>query len=125
MTAQGEVYMLDTGTPFGSEPGYLRPWVVIQNDVLNNSRLATILAAAITSNVERGGLRGNVRLSAGEAGLNRDSVVIGVSIATLDRRRLGQPIGKLSPTRIREVADAIVHVIQPRAIPPGMATTGR
>ncbi len=36
---QGDIYWIDLGQPIGSEPGYLRPYVVIQNDVLNSSQI--------------------------------------------------------------------------------------
>ena len=117
MTTQGEVYFVDLGVPFGSEPGYMRPWVIVQNDLLNGSRLKTVIAAAVTSNLRRAASRGNVMLRAGEAGLNRDSVVLGVSLSTLDRRRLGPPVGKLSPARIQEISEAIRSVVEPRARP--------
>ncbi|MFM6798110.1 MAG: type II toxin-antitoxin system PemK/MazF family toxin, partial [Microcystis panniformis] len=29
---QGEIYWIDLGEPQGSEPAYLRPCVVVQND---------------------------------------------------------------------------------------------
>ena len=123
MTAQGEIYLVDLGVPYGSEPGYLRPWVIVQNDLLNGSRLATVVVAAITSNVRRAAAPGNVLLQAGEAGLRRDSVVVGVSLSTFDRGRFGRPIGKLNPSKVREVVDAIAYVIEPRAIP--TSHTGR
>jgi mRNA interferase MazF len=115
--AQGEVYFIDLGIPFGSEPGYPRPWVVVQSDALNASQLKTVVAAAITSNMARAGARGNVALQPGEGGLTSGSVVLGFNLYTLDRRRFEQPMGKLSPGRIRQVIDAINFVIEPRSIP--------
>jgi mRNA interferase MazF len=32
---QGEIYWIDLGEPQGSEPAYLPPCVVVQNDALN------------------------------------------------------------------------------------------
>lgn len=36
---QGEIYWLDMGVPFGSEPGYLRPYVIVQNNRFNSSEI--------------------------------------------------------------------------------------
>ncbi len=114
MIVQGEVYLIDMDPPFGSEPGYLRPWVVIQNDTLNASRLHTVVAVGVTSNLTRDSVRGNVRLVAGEGGLRRDSVVLGIQLYSFDRMRFAAPIGKLSAARIIQIAEAIRFVVQPR-----------
>jgi hypothetical protein len=40
---QGDVFWVDLGTPSGSGPGLLHPYVVIQNDIYNRSRLSTVV----------------------------------------------------------------------------------
>ena len=50
---------------------------------------------------------GNVRLRKGEAGLPKPSVVNVSQIATIDRDRLGEKLGTLSPTRCREVLQGL------------------
>ncbi len=48
MIYQGEVYWIDLGQPLGSEPAYIHPYVVIQNDVLNRSQIKTVIVCALT-----------------------------------------------------------------------------
>lgn len=62
---QGDVFWIDLGEPEGSEPGYERPCVVIQNNVFNASRLHTVIVCLITSITKRGDAPGNVLLSDG------------------------------------------------------------
>ncbi len=65
---QGEVYWIDFGEPIGSMPGFLRPCVIVQNDVFNASKIATVLVAPITSNMRLALAPGNVALRKKEAG---------------------------------------------------------
>ena len=39
MIEQGDVYWIELDEPSGSEPGYRHPYVVVQNDVFNRSRI--------------------------------------------------------------------------------------
>ena len=72
---QGDIYWIDLGDPEGSEPGYRHPHVVVQNNVFNKSRINTIVVCALTSNLKRAEVPGNVLLKKGEANLKKDSVV--------------------------------------------------
>ena len=103
MTRQGELYWLDLGVPFGSEPGYLRPYVVVQSDTFNRSPIRTAIVCAVTSNLRLADAPGNVRIEAGEGNLPRASVVNVSQITTVDRRRLTRPIGQLPRDRLRQI----------------------
>ncbi|MFM6438342.1 MAG: type II toxin-antitoxin system PemK/MazF family toxin, partial [Microcystis panniformis] len=48
---QGEIYWIDLGEPQGSEPAYLRPCVVVQNDALNQSQIGTVIVCPLTTNL--------------------------------------------------------------------------
>jgi mRNA interferase MazF len=113
MVSQGEIYWLNLSPPTGSEPGCHRPHVVVQNNIFNHSRINTVIACGITSNLARAGLPGQVLVPAGEGNLPRDSVVNATQVITIDKRRLTQPIGRLSPERMREILDAIRVVLEP------------
>jgi hypothetical protein len=59
----------------GSEPGFIRPVVVIQNNIFNQSRISTVVVCALTSNPKYANFEGNVPLDKGEANLQKPSVV--------------------------------------------------
>jgi len=110
LVKQGQVYWLEfRGT--GSEPSGRRPAVVIQHDRFNRSAIATIVVAAITSNVRRAAMPGNVRLRRGEANLPQASVVNVTQLLTVDRQRLQGPIGALTSKRLLEVMTGISLVL--------------
>lgn len=113
---QGDVYWIDVGDLKGSEPGYRRPYVVVQNDVLNQSRLRTVVVCAVTSNPRRAAIPGNVSLEPGEAGLSHPSIVNVTQIYTVDKSDLEERAGSLSPRRLRKVLDGVALVLDPREL---------
>ncbi len=116
MIRQGEVYWADLGEPSGSGPGYLRPHVVIQNNVFNTSRISTVVVCAVTSNLARGQAPGNVTLRKGEANLPKPSVVNISQLYTVDKSALYDKIGILSERRMLEIIRGIQLLIEPRDI---------
>lgn len=112
--AQGDVYWVDLPEPSGSAPGYLRPYVVIQNNVFNRSRINTVVVCALTSNLKRAQAPGNVLLEKGEANLPKQSVVNVSQLSTVDKRDLEEKIGTLSPQRVRQILDGIRLLTEPR-----------
>ena len=114
MINQGDVFWVDLGEPSGSGPGYLHPHVVIQNDLFNHSRINTVAVCAITSNLKRAEVPGNVLLEEGEANLSKPSVVNVSQIFTVDKHDLIEKIGTLTPGRVRDVLDGIRLLTEPR-----------
>jgi len=113
--AQGDVFWADI-EPVGSSPGYARPFLVIQNNAFNRSRISTVVTCALTTNLRRAGDPGNVLLYPGEANLPEQSIVNVSQIATVDQRKLRARIGTLSSERVREVLRGIDLILQPREV---------
>jgi len=110
---QGDVFWVDVGAPFGSEPGYRRPAVVVQGDAFNAGGIQTVVMCFLTSRPRYAGLPGNVALRKGEAGLPKRSVVNVTQLATVDRARLVEKIGTVSRQRLGEVLDGIHLLLSP------------
>jgi len=100
---QGDVLWADLGPIRDSSPAGRRPVVVLQSDRFNRSDIQTTIVAVLTTNLGRGEAPGNVRLSKGEAGLPRASVVNVSQLRTLDKSVLRDRLGRLAATRLREV----------------------
>jgi mRNA interferase MazF len=77
MIHQGDVYWIDPGQPIGSEPAYIHPYVVIQNDVLNRSQIRTVIVCALILNLRGFKTLGNVLLEVSGTDLPEQSVVNG------------------------------------------------
>jgi mRNA interferase MazF len=79
------------------------PHVVVQEDVFNRSRITTVIVCALTTNLGKASEPGNVLLDPGEGNLPRQSVVVVSQIASVERTRLGERIGRLSAERVDQI----------------------
>jgi len=108
---RGEIWWASLPRPTGSEPGYRRPLVIVQSDEFNASRIRTVIAVAITSNLKLAEAPGNVLLSRRESGLPKRSVANTSQLIAVDKSFLLQKAGKLNPQKLREVESGIKLVL--------------
>lgn len=113
---QGDVYWIELSEPRGSEPGYRHPHLVIQNNLFNRSRINTVVVCALTTNLKRGDVPGNVILKKGEANIPKKSVVNISQIFTVNKNDLLEKIGTISMVRFVDVLEGIKLLIEPRDI---------
>ena len=106
MIKRGEIYFADLSPVVGSEQGGIRPVLVIQNDI-GNKYSPTIIAAAITSQLEKAKLPTHIELDA-EVGLPKNSIVFLEQIRTLDKRRLQQKICDITPQKMAQINQALL-----------------
>ena len=107
MIKRGEIYYADLSPVVGSEQGGVRPVLVVQNDV-GNKFSPTVIAAAITSQLDKAKLPTHITLPAEKYGLPKNSVVLLEQIRTLDKRRLKEKIGELSTDIMTRVNEALL-----------------
>ena len=107
MVKRGELYYADLSPVMGSEQGGVRPVLVVQNDV-GNKYSPTVIAAAVTSKIDKAKLPTHIELSAREYGLSKDSVVLLEQIRTLDKTRLKERIGQVSADKMRKINEALL-----------------
>ena len=101
-------------TPEGSAqaaPNVRHPYVVVQDDVFNHSRITTVVVCALSSNLHRAHEQGCVLLDEGEGGLPRRSVVVVSQIESVEKSRLGERIGSVSAERVDEILRGL-HFLQ-------------
>ncbi|MEA3048993.1 MAG: mRNA interferase MazF [Sphingomonadales bacterium] len=111
MIAQGEIWWADLADPIGSSPGYRRPVLVVQCDAFNRSRIGTIVCVPLTSNMKWAEAPGNVRLTARETALERDSVANVSLIVALNRAQLTERVGKVAERKLALVLAGIDAVL--------------
>lgn len=105
--SQGEIYWIRPEHLRPSVDGVPHPHVVIQDDLLNESRIPTTVVCGISSQQKRGGEPGNVALEPGEGGLPEASVVIVSQVSTVDKAALGERVGSLSEARVAQVLSGL------------------
>ena len=103
---RGDIYYADLSPVVGSEQGGIRPVLIIQNDV-GNKYSPTVIAAAITSRINKAKMPTHIELSAQDYGLSKDSVILTEQIRTLDKKRLREKIGKLDDKLMLKVDEAL------------------
>lgn len=101
--SRGEIWWASLPESVGSEPGYRRPVLVIQANTFNRSRIATVVAVAISSNLKLAQAPGNVLLARSATGLAKDSVANVSQIITADKAFLTERVGILPSHLLQQV----------------------
>ena len=108
---RGEIWWASLPEPSGSGPGFRRPLLIISANSFNESRISTVIAAVITSNLRLADAPGNFRLPAKGVGLSKPSVVNVSQIITVDKSFLTERAGRISPRLLAAVDDGIRLVL--------------
>ena len=111
MINRGEIWWAELQEPAGSGPGYRRPLVIIQSNDFNKSRINTIIAVVLTSNIRLSDSPGNVMLSKKLTGLPKDSVANVSQVVTIDRSFLADCSGSLSAGIMKRIDDGLRLVL--------------
>jgi mRNA interferase MazF len=103
---RGDIFYADLSPVVGSEQGGMRPVLIVQNDT-GNKHSPTVIAAAITSQINKARLPTHIELDANSHGLTKDSVVLLEQIRTIDKRRLRERMGQIEGELMNRVDNAI------------------
>jgi mRNA interferase MazF len=100
---RGEIWRAQLGIPFGSEAGYTRPVLVIQDNNFNESRIRTVVIIPLTTNFCLRDAPGNILIEKAESGLAEDAIIMIPQIHAIDRRKFIEKISKVS----REIMEQV------------------
>ena len=103
---RGEIYYADLSPVVGSEQGGIRPVLIIQNDV-GNRYSPTVIAAAITSQRDKAKLPTHIELDAQSCGLFKYSTVLLEQVRTIDKKRLRERMGEITPEAMNSINSAL------------------
>jgi mRNA interferase MazF len=104
---RGEIWWADFGIPFGSEPGFRRPVLIVQNDSFTESKMNTVLVVPLTTNTVLADAPANVLLLKKDSMLSKDSVIVVSQMTVLDKDRLIEKEAKISKKIMEEVESGI------------------
>lgn len=108
---RGQIWWADLDEPRGSETGFRRPLLIVQDDAFNRSRIRTVIAVVLTSNLRLLDAPGNVLLPAKLSGLPKDSVANVSQVITLDRDFLTEPVGTVKGQMLKDVEHGLRLVL--------------
>lgn len=100
---RGEVWWADLAEPRGSAPAKRRPVLIVQSDVLNRSKLKTVMVVPLTSNLKRATAPGNVALARSHTKLRVESVALACQVMTVDRRFMTERVAALPAQVMRRI----------------------
>jgi|SRR5437868_4836384 mRNA interferase MazF len=109
---RGAVLEVNLDPSVGREYRKLRPCVVVQSDLLNRYSQVTIIAPITgAENVKKLGPN-LVPIRKGEAGLEKDSVVVCHQLRRVDGSRLGKIYGHVTPDTMKKISEALRIVLE-------------
>jgi mRNA interferase MazF len=108
---RGEIWWADFGIPFGSEAGFRRPVLIVQDDTFNESRIRTIVVLPLTTNLRLLDAPGNVLVTNKESKLGEDSVILAAQFYALDRQKFIERISKVKRETMEKVENGMMLVL--------------
>ena len=109
---RGEIWWVDFGVPLGSEVGFRRPVIILQNDILNESKLKTVVVLPLTSNTIYADIPNNIFLEKSITGLSKDSVTKPHLIVHIDKRRLSEKVKKIDNSILDKIMQGVIATIE-------------
>ena len=100
---RGQIWWADLAEPRGSAPGLRRPVLIVQDDLLTESKLPTVMVVPLTTQLRRATAIGNVLLEPKDSGLGKPSVALVCQIVTIDKQDLTELAGSLSRRTLQKV----------------------
>ncbi|MBF8248554.1 MAG: mRNA interferase MazF2 [Bacteroidetes bacterium] len=94
-----------------SGSGVRRPVVIVSSNAFNQSRIRTVIAVVLTTNLRLAEAPGNVLIGTAESGLQKDSVAIVSQVVTLDKRFLNQRSGRLPSRAMKAIENGLRLVL--------------
>lgn len=111
MIRRGEVWWAGLPETAASEPGYRRPVLVVSSDDFNHSRIRSVIAAVLTTNLRLAQAPGNVLVGAEETELPRNSVVNVSQVVTVEKSFLAKRTGSVGSRSMLTVEDGLGPVL--------------
>ena len=111
MVRRGEIYWADLNLVKGREQAGRRPVLVVSSDAINRPPLVVTVIVGTDARHETRDYPTNIRLSAAESGLEKDTLFLGFQLRSLDKKRLEGPLGKLSSSRMQQVDVALQQTL--------------
>ena len=107
----GDIWWASLPEPSRSEPGHRRPLVIGQSNDFSQSRIQTVLAAVIASNIRLARAPGNALLPAKRTGLSRDSNINVSQLITVNKTALTENTGRMTGKQLQEMDEGLRLVL--------------
>ena len=99
---QFEIWVADLNPRAGTEPGKVRPIVVVQTDMLNRHHPSTVICP-ITTKVQPGSTILRVHLAKGSCELDESCDIMIDQVRAIDNTRLVKKIGRIPVETVNKI----------------------
>jgi len=99
---QYEIWVADLNPRIGTEPGKVRPVVVVQTDLLNRHHKSTVICP-LTTKVEPGSSILRIHLAEGRCELEEACDMMVDQVRAIDNKRLVRRLGKIPAEAVEKV----------------------
>ena len=111
MRKHGEIWLADLNPGKGTEPGKIRPVLILQNQALLDAEHPSTLVIPLTTSLVEEAEPLRIRITA-DGKLNKDSDLLMDQLRAIDNKRLIEgPLLLLDETAMNRVYSAVVEVI--------------
>lgn len=107
---QFEIWIADLNPQIGTEPGKIRPVLVVQTNLLNKIPHPSVVICPITTNVNKGVEILRVHITKNSANLNEDCDIMIDQVRAIDNKRLIRKIGDL-PIDLSKIVKENIGII--------------
>ncbi|GHV40643.1 mRNA interferase [Spirochaetia bacterium] len=108
---RGEIWWADYGIPYGSEPGFRRPVIILQNDFFNNSKINTTIVIPLSTNLILADVPGNILIEKSDSKLEKESVILLSQIGVVDKQRLIEKVSKINRSIMEKIENNIMFIL--------------
>lgn len=108
---QFEIWIADLNPQLGTEPGKIRPVLIIQTNLLNKIPHPSTIICPITTNVQKDSEVLRIHFKKGIANLNEGCDIMVDQIRAIDNKRLIQKIGDLPISLVQKIRENIKIVL--------------
>ena len=107
-----EIWLANLDPAYGTEPGKIRPVIVVQANALNSTNHPSTLILPITSKLKPGAFPLRIRIGKSETKLIEESDIVIDQIRAIDNKRLVTKIDEL-PIQYHDMIDkALKYVLE-------------
>lgn len=107
---QFDIWLADLNPSYGTEPGKIRPVVIIQNNTIIAEGHKSTLICPLTSKVTAGTRIMRINVRASVTGVLQDSDIMMDQIRAIDNKRLVRRIGILDDDTIDRVKQSLTYI---------------
>ena len=107
---QFEIWIVDLNPTIGTEPGKVRPVIIIQTDLLNKHHPSSIICP-ITTNIRKEIEILRIHLKKGCCGLEEGCDIMIDQVRAIDNKRLIRKVGNISPELVKSIKENLKIIV--------------